>query len=193
MLAMCPCFYFGSILFMGDREIPFPCDSSLDPRWAFAPQNQITSPQLSCRCSKHLEIDILQNKRAAMPQCQSQKVKASLPTSHTCPSTNVFHREASWEPSFCFLSSAQRGRGHLSSKEITTFKATLWSVVSKSGSAWWAARPCPWEQRHSHPLLQGLADRDFCSCCMHRFGSDWPRDETEPRLHAGVLLIVKGF
>lgn len=92
VLAIFPCFYLVSLPFVGkDRETPFPWDSSLEPRWDFAPQNKITSSQLLCRCSKHMEIDILRNKRAAMAQSQFQKAKASLPTLHTCPSINVFH------------------------------------------------------------------------------------------------------
>lgn len=84
-------------------ETQFPCDSSLLPRCAFGPQNKIVSPQLSCRCSKHLEVDVLQNKRAIMPQCQSQKVKASLPTSHACPSTNVFTEKPAESPPSAFF------------------------------------------------------------------------------------------
>lgn len=69
-----------------------------------------------------------------MSQCWSQQVKACLDL--ICRALQLykyFHKEDSWGPSFCFFSSTQGGRGHLSSKLIMTFKTTLWSVTSNNG------------------------------------------------------------
>lgn len=144
----------------------FPCDSSLLPRCAFAPQNKIVSPQLSCRCSKHLEVDVLQNKRAIMPQRQSQKVKASLPTSHACPSTNVLTEKPAESPPSAFFHLPKEAKVTPLPNKSSTFKATLWSVPSNTGhqlsivcSQTLSLRP---EAEPAH-LLQALAPGDFCS------------------------------
>lgn len=80
MLALCPCFYPGSLLFMAKTGKlhffvipPLSQDELLLLRTRSLHHN-------SCRCSKHLKISIFLNKRAIVPQCQPQKDKASLPT-----------------------------------------------------------------------------------------------------------------
>lgn len=129
-----------------------------------------------------------------MLQCPSQKVKASLPVSHTCPSINVFAEKPAESTHSAFFHLPKEAKVTPLPNKSSLLRQPCEQLLQteESSSALCAARPSPGEQRQSQFLSWKVWQLGvFVPCCMHRLVSDSPREEIESCLHAVVFWHPK--